>query len=450
MAIATTTAASIAAASAAIGIAATAGTTAASFAQARKQRRLQLDAEAKAQEMMSEAQKKLEVNYYDQLAIQKEPYELEREALLSAGAQAIEAGKESERGAAAVAGRVQAAQVAGQREVASAMGQEMLDLEKLSAQEESRLRDIQTQIDIDRARGAQLAAAQAYEAANIANQQGIQGVISLGQQVAAAVPLYSQSGSAKQLGKLEADYGKAIKSGQQLKPEFYGASGQPLPFQEAVGKMGGYGVDVSKVGTMKPMEFMDYMGQQQKGNIKSMREAGFLLPPPPAAPVSKAEVVSLPYSELASKLTAAGINDASLVQEVPQLPIQPVSRREARRVAKDVRDTLSGLPSVEMGYDRAKGLNMITTATPAGSLTPQRELFSVLGEPKNIPTDVSLASSGIPETNIFAATTPSIAATTTPRTKPTFNQWYGMNAGRLQGLSQKALRDMYQFDMSKL
>lgn len=432
-----------------VGIAATAGTTAASFAQARKQRRLQLDAESKAQEMMQEAQKKLEVNYYDQLAIQKEPYELERQALLSAGAQAIEAGKESERGAAAVAGRVQAAQTQGQREIASAMGQEMLGLQKLSAQEQSRLRDVQTQIDLDRARGAQLAAAQAYEAANLANQQGIQGVISLGQQVAAAAPLFAESASAKQLNKLESDYGKAVQSGQQLKPEFYGASGQPLPFQEAVGKMGGYGVDVSKVGTMKPMEFMDYMSQQDKGNIKAMRQSGFL------SPAQTAQSVSLPYSELASKLSAAGINDASLGQEVPALPQvkspnQNVSRREVKAISKDISNILQNIPQTEKQYGTSKGLTMVPTVTPAGSLVPQPELYSVLGSPKYIPTDMSLASSGIPETNIFAATTPSIAATTTPKTKPTFTQWYGMNAGRLQGLSQKALRDMYQFDMSKL
>jgi len=141
---------------------------------------------------MAEARKKLEVNFYDQLAIQKEPYELEREALISAGAQAIEAGKESERGAAAVAGRVQMAQQQGQREIATAMGQEMLGLEKLSAQEDARLRDVGVQLDLAEAEGAQLAAAQSAEAANLATQQGIQGVISLVGQGASLVPLYQK------------------------------------------------------------------------------------------------------------------------------------------------------------------------------------------------------------------------------------------------------------------
>jgi hypothetical protein len=47
---------------------------------------------------------------YDALGIQKTPYELEREAMLSAGAQATEAARESERGVAATAGRVYAGQ----------------------------------------------------------------------------------------------------------------------------------------------------------------------------------------------------------------------------------------------------------------------------------------------------------------------------------------------------
>jgi len=93
-----------------VGMAATAATTTGSFIQAGKQRRLQQQAEADAAKAMADARKKLDVNYYESLAIQKEPYELEREALIAAGAQAIEAGRESERGAAAVAGRVQMAQ----------------------------------------------------------------------------------------------------------------------------------------------------------------------------------------------------------------------------------------------------------------------------------------------------------------------------------------------------
>ena len=196
MAVATTTAI------AAAGLAISAGSAGMSFAQAGKQRKLQREAQQDAQKAMQEARKKLEVNYYDQLAIQKEPYELEREALLSAGAQAIEAGQESERGAAATAGRVQLAQQQGQREIAAAMGQEMLGLEKLSAQEESRLRDTAVQLDLGEVQGAQLAARDAQQAAAAATSQGMAGLQSLGQQAIQLAPLYDKTAGMKQYAKI--------------------------------------------------------------------------------------------------------------------------------------------------------------------------------------------------------------------------------------------------------
>jgi hypothetical protein len=236
-----------------VGLAATAGTTGMSFAQARKQRRLQQDAEDKAAQMMSEARKKLEVNYYDQLAIQKEPYELEREALISAGAQAIEAGKESERGAAAVAGRVQMAQQQGQRDIAAAMGQEMLGLEKLSAQEESRLRDVGVQLDLGEVEGAQMAAAQAAEAANIATQQGVQGIINMGQQVAGMAPLYARNKPAE----------IAAMGGAVMTPEQYKTFGN-VPQYEGSPFLGAGGIDKTNldfdvIGKMNKQQYNQFL-----------------------------------------------------------------------------------------------------------------------------------------------------------------------------------------------
>jgi len=246
MAIATSTALAI------TSLAATGATTGMSFAQARKQRRLQQQAEDKASQMMSEARKKLEVNYYDQLAIQKEPYELEREALIAAGAQAIEAGVESERGAGAVAGRVQMAQQAGQRDIAAAMGQEMLGLEKLSAQEESRLRDVGVQLDLGEVEGAQLAAANAAEAANVATQQGVQGIVSMGQQAAAMAPLYSRNKAAE----------KAAFSGMGMSSENFSTFGnvpeyKGSPFGSQI--QGGSNLDFGTVGQMSNAEYNRFL-----------------------------------------------------------------------------------------------------------------------------------------------------------------------------------------------
>ena len=187
-----------------VGLAATAGTTAMSFTQAGKQRKLQRQAEQEAAQAMDAARKKLDVNFYEQLAIQKEPYELEREALLSAGAQAIEAGQESERGAAATAGRVMMAQQAGQRQIAGAMGQEMAGLEKLTAAEDARLAGLQAEINLGEAKGAQLAARDAQQAANLANKQGIEGVVNFAGQAVNMIPLFSQNLGAQKdaLGKM--------------------------------------------------------------------------------------------------------------------------------------------------------------------------------------------------------------------------------------------------------
>jgi hypothetical protein len=154
-----------------IGIAATVGSTTMSFVQANKQKKAQREAERDADEAMQAAKKKLEVNVYDNLSIQKEAYELEREALLSQGAQSIEAGVESERGVAATAGRVQLAQQEGQGAIRTAMGQELSGLDKLSAQEEGRNRDIGVQLDLEEVAGAQLAAANAAELGAQAEQQ---------------------------------------------------------------------------------------------------------------------------------------------------------------------------------------------------------------------------------------------------------------------------------------
>jgi len=175
-----------------VGLAATAATTTASFVQAGKQREAQRSAERDAEEAMAAARKKLEVNFYDKLSIQKEPYELEREALLAQGAEAIQAGVESERGAAATAGRVQLAQQQGQAGIRTAMGQELSGLERLSAQEDSRLRDVGVQLDLEEVAGAQLAAANAQELAAQATQQGFEGVTSMAQQLSDFAPLYEK------------------------------------------------------------------------------------------------------------------------------------------------------------------------------------------------------------------------------------------------------------------
>ena len=263
-----------------IGLAATAGSTGMSFAQAGKQKKLAAQAKAEADVAMAKARQALDVNFYAAQGIKKEPYELEREALLAQGAQAIDAGVQSDRGAAATAGKVQMAMNEGQAGVRTAMGNELTALENKKLAEDSRLRDVGVQIDLGEAEGAQLAQRDAEEARAAAITQGVQGAVSLAGQVGELAPLFEKSASAKQFGKIQSDYASAAKSGK-LGAQFKDANGNPLPFQQAVKIMGGptggagYGFDVSALGGMQSNSFQDYMLGQSAQNLKKMRGFDF-------------------------------------------------------------------------------------------------------------------------------------------------------------------------------
>lgn len=204
------------------GLAISAGSTAMSFAQAGKQKKAQRNAEAAAAAAMEEAKKKLSVNFAEERAINKEPYELAREAAISSGAQAMQAGVESDRGAETTAGKLQMAQNLGQAEIRGAMGQELTDIQKDIINEDSRLRDLGVQLDLGEVEGQQLMAREAQEAATAATMEGFQGLTSTLQQGLDMVPLYQKTAGARQTKKLnkaaskagitQTDYEKNIKA----------------------------------------------------------------------------------------------------------------------------------------------------------------------------------------------------------------------------------------------
>ena len=185
MAIATGTAMAISAGVSALG-------SGASFLQAGKQRKRQQEAERAAGKAMAEAKAKLQTNFYEGLSIQKEPYELEREAALSGAAQIVQAGQAGERGVGEVAGRAAIYNQAQQAQTRTAMGKEMQALDKLVAAEDSRLRDARANIDLQEAQGQQQIAADARAARAAANQQGVQGLIDAGTSAMSAASLYGK------------------------------------------------------------------------------------------------------------------------------------------------------------------------------------------------------------------------------------------------------------------
>lgn len=157
------------------GLALSAGSSAFSFGQAAQSKRAQRDAESQADLMMEQARKRLDVNYMEQLSIKKEPYELQREALLQQGATALAAAQEGDqRGVAATAGRLQQAQNQAQGGVRTSMGQELQAIEKAVAMEDSRLRDLNVQLDLGEIAGAQQAAADAESQAAASMNSGVQ------------------------------------------------------------------------------------------------------------------------------------------------------------------------------------------------------------------------------------------------------------------------------------
>jgi len=130
-----------------------------SFAQAARNRKLQLEAEAEAEKALSNAKRELEVNYYDQLSVPMQAYQLERDANLVTAAQAIEAGRESERGGVATAGRIQMLSQEAQQKAAADVADQLMELNKLSATEDARLADERKKLALAETEGAQAAAA---------------------------------------------------------------------------------------------------------------------------------------------------------------------------------------------------------------------------------------------------------------------------------------------------
>jgi hypothetical protein len=81
----------------------------------------------------------------------------------------------------------------GQADIRGTMGQELMDIEKDVLNEESRLRDLKTQMDLGEVEGAQLAARDAQEARAAAMTQGFEGLQSMGQQAMEMVPLFQKT-----------------------------------------------------------------------------------------------------------------------------------------------------------------------------------------------------------------------------------------------------------------
>ena len=173
-------------------------TTAASFGQAAAQSKKQKRAQAAADKALQDARKRLDVNYMEDLGINKEIYDIARDRSMVQAAGLMEAAKEgSTRGVASTAGQVYQQDLLGQQQIMAQQEQEMNRIEGLIAAEDSRLEGLQADLSLQEAEGAQRAAAEAENFKNKAISEGIQGAISAVGQAASMAPLYSKGTAGK-------------------------------------------------------------------------------------------------------------------------------------------------------------------------------------------------------------------------------------------------------------
>lgn len=238
-----------------------------SFTQANKQKKIYEQAEADAAKAMVAAKKALSVNYYAGLSIPTQAYEMERDILKAASAQAIEAGREGDqRGVAATAGRVQAAVNEGARDIRSDMSKELYDLNKLTQTENKNIALNLAEINLAEAEGAQLAARDAKEARAASITQGFKGLADLTGKAAAMAPLFEKSKQAKFLGNVTKDYESALKSGQ-LGADYLNPDGTTMTTQQSIAKALGFGPEI---GNLSEIEFKDYITKLPMDKLQSL------------------------------------------------------------------------------------------------------------------------------------------------------------------------------------
>jgi len=204
------------------------------------------------------AMQQLSANQFAGIGLPREAMERQIEANLAAGAELTQAGRESERGAAAIAGQVYRGQTEAQREIAGDLGRQLMGLETATAQEEARLSQARANLNLAEAEGAQQAAAQFGAQKDAAITGAFSALQSAGQQYMEGSELYKQGEGAREFKRLKDDYDKAVLGGNIGSQFIDPTTNKALPFTSAISKLTGYG-DLSNVGSMDQLKAMDYL-----------------------------------------------------------------------------------------------------------------------------------------------------------------------------------------------
>jgi len=150
------------------------------IAQSGKQRKAMERAQDKSDLAMQKAQDSLDVNFMKGASIQKEPYELQREAGLTGVNQIVQAAQEGDpRGLAAAAGRAALANQQLQRDTRIGMSKELQALDVTARKEDARLAGLRAGLysgESQLAAGKALYHDQQRQAANVGIAQGLAGM----------------------------------------------------------------------------------------------------------------------------------------------------------------------------------------------------------------------------------------------------------------------------------
>jgi hypothetical protein len=211
-----------------------------------------------SEDAFKRAMNELTSNKFKGLNLPTEAYEREREAMLSAGQQATSQAAEGEgRGVAATAGRVQMAQQEGQRQIASAMGEDLMKLEGLTAQEEANLSSKRANLELAQAEGAQAAAAQFGAQKDAAITGAFSSLAEAGQQYMQGSELFKQDEGQREFKRLSKEYDKA----ENVSNTFKDASGNKLSFDDATSKLIRYDKSFAPMVNMTALQRQDFLAR---------------------------------------------------------------------------------------------------------------------------------------------------------------------------------------------
>lgn len=165
-----------------------------SYTQAAQQKKYMKEAEAAAAKAVADARAKLTQAPFERLQVPTEAYETAQREITAQSMQAIEAAREAgARELAASVGRVGALGLTAAEKQREAMAQDIYKRDLAVAEDEARRLGLLSNLDVREAFGAQVAAAQAEEAAGKAMTSGTMGLVNAAGTLATGMPLYKKA-----------------------------------------------------------------------------------------------------------------------------------------------------------------------------------------------------------------------------------------------------------------